>query len=109
MSLVGYNPLAGRRVLSWRGSVILVAAFAITLSLANRVFEGQVFDSPTAHSAAGHAKIQHRDSDAAHWAPPVARFTLLWSSRSSITVETVDPLYAQASYPSLYNRPPPTA
>jgi hypothetical protein len=109
MPLVGENQLAERPLLSWRGVLILVAAFAITLSLANRVFEGQIFNTPTAHSGLAHAKIQHRDTDAAQWVPPVATFTILWSSESSSAVEISDPLYSRPHYESLYNRPPPVS
>ena len=109
MPLVGENQLAEKRLFSWRGIVILFAAFAITLSLANRVFEGRSFDAPTAYSGVGHAKVQHRDSDSAHWVPPTATFTILWSSESSAAVEISDPLYEHPHYESLYNRPPPVS
>jgi hypothetical protein len=109
MPLVGENQLAERRLLSWRGVLILVAAFAITLSLANRVFEGQIFNTPTVFSGLAHAKIQHRDNDSANWVPPTAAFTILWTSESSAAVEISDPLYERPHYESLHNRPPPAS
>ena len=107
MPLVGENQLAERRLLSGWGVLIFVAAFAITLSLASRVFEYQIFSSPTAHSGAIHAKVQRRDNDSATWEPPAATFTILWSSESSAAVEISDPLYERPHYESLHNRPPP--
>jgi hypothetical protein len=109
MPLVGEDQLAERRLLSWPGVLILVAAFAITLSLANRVFEGQIFNAPTAHSGVGHAKVQHRDNDSVNWVPPTATFTIFWSSESSAVVEISDPLYERPHYESLHNRPPPVS
>jgi hypothetical protein len=109
MPLVGENQLAERRLLSWRGVLILVAAFAITLSLANRFFEGPIFQATTAHSGLAHAKVQHRDSDSAHWAPPTATFTIRWGSESSAVAETLDPLYERPHCESLHNRPPPVS
>jgi hypothetical protein len=109
MPLVAENHLAERRFLSWRGVLILVAAFAITLSLASRLFEDQIFNTPTAHSGVVSAKVQHRDNDAANWGPPTATFAILWSSESAANVEISDPLYERPHCESLHNRPPPAS
>lgn len=106
MPLVGDNPLAEQRLLSLRGGVTLIAIIAITLSLASRVFHPQFFSSSAFHSAA-HQLVQHRDTDAAEWIPPVCSLTLLWSAEPSPAVEPVQFFYSHPQFQSLYNRPPP--
>jgi hypothetical protein len=109
MPLVGENQLAERRLLTWRGILILVTAFAITLSLAGRFFEAPIFHTPTAHSGVAHAKVQHRDSDSAQLGAPTATFTIRWGSESSAGAEILDPLYERVHCESLHNRPPPVS
>lgn len=108
MPLVGYNPLAERRVLSLRGAVSLLAIAAITLSLASRVFHREFFIDHALH-AATHQLVQHRDTDAAEWIPPVRSLTLLWSAEQSPTAEPVQFFYSHPQFQSLYNRPPPVS
>lgn len=108
MPLVGYNPLAERRVLSLRGAVSLLAIAAITLSLASRVFHREFFIDHALH-AATHQLVQHRDTDAAEWIPPVCSLNLLWSAEQSPTAEPVQFFYSHPQFQSLYNRPPPVS
>ena len=106
MPLGGDNPLSGRRIFSVKGVTVAVAVLAITLSLAGRVFHGQVFLTHSIHSSA-YQLVQHRDTDATEWIPPVCTFTLLWGAEHSPVVEPSDPFYPHEQFQSLYNRPPP--
>lgn len=106
MPLGGDNPLSGRRMFSVRNATIFVVILAITFSLASRVFHGQVFSTHVVHSSA-HQLVQHRDTDAVEWVPPVCTLTLLWSTEDSLVVEPSEPFYPHEQFQSLYNRPPP--
>jgi len=102
----GDNPLSERRVLSVKGITIVVAVLAITLSLAGRVFHGQFFPNHSAHSSS-HQVVQHRDTDAAEWVPPVCTLVLLWGTEQSEVIDPSEPPYPREQFQSLYNRPPP--
>jgi hypothetical protein len=107
--ITDHDVLSDRHYPWWRGPVLLLAAFAITLSLANRVFEGHFYAATSVASSAGHAKVQHRDSDAADSAPPIPKFAIAWTCEPMLLTERAYPARATGVYASLYNRPPPTA
>lgn len=98
-----------RRLFSRRGALAVLAILALTVSLAGRVFGGSVYSSTSIHSGCSCVKMQHRDSDAARWAPPVATYALLWSSERSGSIEPAEQVQFHPHYDSLYNRPPPIA
>jgi len=87
--------------------VVTLSILALTISLANRTFEGSFDTSPTAHSASSKAKIQHRDKDATKWVAPIAVFAWLRRTRISIVQPEEHRPLAAVLYASLYNRPPP--
>jgi hypothetical protein len=88
-------------------TLVSLAILALTISLANRTFEGSFDTHPTAHSATSKAKIQHRDRDAAKWFPPIAVFARFCPARISIVQPKEDRSQVTVFYDSLYNRPPP--
>ena len=89
------------------GFVALLAILGLTITLAARVFHADIYYSPSAHSASGCEKVQHRDADASRWVPPEATYTLLWTTERSPDVEPSEQVYFHPHYDSLYNRPPP--
>lgn len=97
-----------RRLFSRPGLLVLLAVLGLTVSLATRVFGGEVYSSTSIHSGSTCAKIQHRDSDASRWVPPVATYALLWGSEPSAVFQPADQIQFHPHYDSLYNRPPPT-
>src|SRR5690349_3543254 len=108
-------PLLGaervRKVCLFRSRAIAVAfvVFALTASLATRVFQGSYSATPQAQSSSSCQKIQHRDKDASEWVPPVSELSFLWVEEVSATPEFQEDLHVRIHYESLYNRPPPIA
>ncbi len=110
MPLVGYEQRAERRLLSWRGALVLLAIVAITVSLANRVPHAVSFEkAPAARSSSSTEKIQHRDQDASRWVAPVATFTLLWASEPAVLLDADEKIPVRLQDNSLHNRPPPVS
>jgi hypothetical protein len=105
--LVGAEEVAERRILSRRGMVIALVAFALTASLAERVFYGHLCEKAAVHSSSLSKKVQHRDKDASQCIPPVAQFSLLWTAEPSAPSEATEQFHVRLHYDSLYNRPPP--
>lgn len=94
---------------SSRGIAVALVVFALTASLATRVFHADYSATRQLQSSSSYQKIQHRDKDASEWAPPVAELSILWVEEASVTPDFLEELYARVHYESLYNRPPPTA
>ncbi|HET8826585.1 MAG TPA: hypothetical protein VFM77_15705 [Terriglobales bacterium] len=97
------------RLLSGRGVAVALVVFALTASLATRVFQGGYAAAPQVQSSSSYQKIQHRDKDASEWVPPVAELSILWVEQASVTPEYGEEPHVDVHYESLYNRPPPTA
>lgn len=98
-----------RRLFSRRGLLVFVAVLGLTVSLAARLFSGEIYSSTSIHSGSTCAKVQHRDSDASRWVPPIAVYVLLWTSQRSTDIQTSEQIQFHPHYDSLYNRPPPLA
>jgi hypothetical protein len=96
-----------RRILSRRGLVIACVVFALTASLADRVFYDKLYEKAAVQSSSLRTKVQHRDQDASQCAPPVAQFSLLWTAEPSAPSEATEQFHVRLHYDSLYNRPPP--
>ena len=103
--LVGAEPVSKRRF--FNRVVALLAILGLTITLAGRVFHVDIYHTPSAHSASGYEKVQHRDADASRWVPPEATYTLLWTTQRSAGIEPSQQVYFHPHYDSLYNRPPP--
>lgn len=95
--------------LSRRGFVVALVVFALTVSLATRVFHGSVHTKVEVSSSDDYQKVLHRDKDAVEWSPSAAELCLLWVTERSISVAQSDPVFDRPYYDSLYNRPPPVA
>jgi hypothetical protein len=106
--LLGADRVTERRLLSRRGLLVLIAVLGLAVSLAGRVFAGEIYSSASIHSGSTCAKVQHRDSDAARWVPPTAVYVLLWASQRSFRIGPADQIQFHLHYDCLYNRPPPT-
>jgi hypothetical protein len=76
MALVGAEQVAERRISSRRGMVIALVVFARTVTLADRVFCGQLCEKAAVHSSSLSKKVQHRDTDASQCIPPTVFATL---------------------------------
>lgn len=98
-----------RRFFSLRGFVALLAILGLTITLAGRVFNSDIYRATSAHSASACEKVQHRDADASRWAPPEATYALLWTTERSPASDPIEQVYFHPHYDSLYNRPPPTS
>ena len=96
-----------QRLFSRRGLLVILAVLGLTVSLATRVFGGEVHHSTSIYSASSCPKVQHRDSDASRWVPPVATYALLWTSEPSTSFHPLGQIRFHPHYDSLYNRPPP--
>jgi len=107
MPLVGYEQLAERPLLRRRGIAILVAIFALTVSLASRSSTATLLKAPAVNSSSSTAKIQHLDSDAAQWVAPEATITLLWATESLVIRDADESVPIRLQNNSLHNRPPP--
>lgn len=97
------------RLLSGHGIAIALVAFALTASLATRVFHGSHSAVHQVQSSSSYQKIQHRDKDASEWVPPTAELCLLWVEQASVAPHHDDEPQVDVHYESLYNRPPPVA
>jgi len=94
------------RLVSWQGALICLAILCLNAHLARRF---HLPLSGTATVQSNSAKVQHMDSDAHRWIPPVRT-----ASVSLVPVLIPLPLtelrsYQSLSVPCLYDRPPPTA
>jgi hypothetical protein len=106
---VGAYRLPERRPFGRHGLVALILVLGLTVSLAERVFAGEIYSNSAVHSGACSAKVQHRDTDAVRWAPPVPAYSLLWTAERSPDAAPIDRPYFHPHYDSLYNRPPPVS
>lgn len=97
------------RLLSGRGIAVALVVFALTASLAARVFQGGYSDTSQVQSSSSSQKIQHRDKDASEWVPSVAALSILWVEQASVVPDSGEEPHVHLHYESLYNRPPPTA
>jgi hypothetical protein len=94
----------------WRGLVVYVAAAALAITLANRVFNGSIPRNTTAQCHSAKAKIQHRDLDAFRWAAPVASILPLPLPAPTHPLLCEDkPLPPAPLKGGLYDRPPPVS
>ena len=97
------------RPFSRRGLAVALVIFALTTSLATRVFHGSIGNKAEASSSSVYQKVQHRDKDAIEWAVTVAEVCVLWVTEPSVVPENNETVHARPHYDSLYNRPPPSA
>lgn len=95
------------RLLSGRGIAVALVVFALTASLAARVFHDSYNTTSQVQSSSSYQKVQHRDKDASEWVPPTSELSILWVEEASLVPETRDELHLRVHYESLYNRPPP--
>ena len=96
------------RPFSRRGLAAALVIFALTASLATRVFHGSI-GSKAEVSSTLYQKVQQRDKDAIEWAPPTAELCLLWVTEPSVVSDNNETVLVRLQYDSLYNRPPPIA
>lgn len=101
------RPGTEKRFRGIRVVLVSLTILALTISLANRTFEGSFDTHPTLHSASSKAKIQHRDKDAAKWVAPVAVFERLRPIQISVVTHVEERSLIAVLYDCLYNRPPP--
>lgn len=87
--------------------VVALVAFALTVSLASRVFHATTYDTATLHSSSAIEKIQHRDMDGVEWGPATAQLIVLWVTEAAVIPENGEHVHVRLHDTSLYNRPPP--
>jgi len=104
--LVGAEQVA-EKPLSLRRFIVSLAILALTISLANRTFQGSFDSRATVHSVSVNSKVQHRDKDASELVAPVATFSLLYVTEPSIVSARVQRVFLDFDHDCLYNRPPP--
>ena len=97
------------RPFSCRGLAVALVVFALTASLATRVFHGSTGSKAEVSSTSDYQKVQHRDKDAIEWAPPTAELCVFWVSEPSAVPENSETVHVRLHHDSLYNRPPPLA
>jgi len=97
------------RLLSGRGIAVALVIFALTASLATRVFHDTYSTTSQVQSTSSYQKVQHRDKDASEWVPPASELSILWVEEASVAPEPRNELYVRVHCESLYNRPPPIA
>jgi hypothetical protein len=107
--LLGTEQVPKVRLLSGRGFAVALVIFALTASLATRVFHDTHSSTPQVQSSSSFQKVQHRDKDASEWAPPVSELSILWVEEASVVPDTREDIHVRVHYQSLYNRPPPIA
>jgi hypothetical protein len=101
--------LATRSAPWWRWALVSVVMLSLVLTLATRTFHGTISHNTTAQSGASQAMRQHMDRDAARWAAPVAKVTLLLAPAFHPRVAPAGPpVPTLLIEENLYNRPPPT-
>jgi hypothetical protein len=87
--------------------VIACVVFALTASLAERVFYDKLYEKSAAQSSSFRTKVQHRDQDASQCIPPIAQFSLLLTAEPSAPSVATEQFHVRLDYDILYNRPPP--
>jgi hypothetical protein len=98
-----------RSVPWWRWAFVGVVMFSLVTTLATRTFHVTISDSSRVESGESQAIRQHMDSDAAGWAAPVLRITVLLAPTFyPRVVPAGPPLRTLFIEENLYNRPPPT-
>ncbi|SRR5208337_4343592 len=94
---------SGRRV------VVLLAIFAISLSVATRTFHSIDFDHPSVQSDPSHAMRQHLAADAFVLTNPVSNLGAMLLPVAAPHAPPADPQVRSVELTeSLYNRPPPS-
>ena len=89
--------------------VIVLATFALTISLATRTFCIKVPHGVSAKSNSAQAIRQHMDRDAAPWVGPVPVLTALQPPTFYPHIAPAGPLMPGTLFDeSSYNRPPPS-
>ena len=94
---------------SVRHVVVLLAIFAICVSVTTRMFHSFDFDQSSAHADPSHAMRQHLDADAFVVTRPVSivgTMLLPLAEPHAPPVDVAVPTFGLAE--SLYNRPPPS-
>jgi hypothetical protein len=105
--LIGNEQMAERLIFSRRGLVMLLASFALTVSLASRCSTPTFSKAPVALSNDSKAKIQRLDKDAEQWVAPAATFTLLRATEPTVILDGDEKIPTRLPDDSLHNRPPP--
>src|ERR1035437_277576 len=94
---------------SIRHVVVLLAIFAICVSVTTRMFHSVDFDHPSAHADPSHAMRQHLDADAFVVPRPVS---IVGTGLLPVAKPHAPPVDVQVPTfeltESLYNRPPPS-
>jgi len=102
------RPSDGRRPVLF-GLLIMLAVFALAVSLATRTFPVTSSQGPMAQCWSTHGVRQHMDGDAAQWVPPVP---VLLALQAPVFYHRVAPddvrLPSLHFDENLYNRPPPS-
>ena len=109
MPLLGAEQVPKVRLLSGRGIAVALVVFALSASLATRVFHNAFSTTSQVQSSSSYQKIQHRDKDAAEWVPPAAELSILWVKETFVVPDLGEEPHVRVHYESLYNRPPPVA
>lgn len=107
--LLGAERVPKVRLLSGRGIAVALVVFALTASLATRVFHNSYSTTSQVQSSSSYQKIQHRDKDASEWVPPAAELSILWVEEALVVPDSGEEPHVRVHYESLYNRPPPIA
>jgi hypothetical protein len=104
----GFSQFAGakRPLVSWQGALICLAILCLNAHLARRF---HLPLSGTATVQSNSAKVQHMDSDAHRWIPPVRTAPVSLVRVLTPLLLTEVRSYQSLSVPCLYDRPPPTA
>lgn len=87
--------------------VVALVAFALTISLASRVFHATEYHTASLHPSSAIEKIQHRDVDGVEWSPSAAQLAVLWVTEAAVIPESREQVHVRLHDTSLYNRPPP--
>jgi len=93
----------------WCFLVVVLAAFALTASLATRTSVPPDLHGTTAQSASAQATRQHLDGDAIQWVAPTPVLTALQAPSFYPRFSPAGPPLPNLLFDeSLYNRPPPS-
>jgi hypothetical protein len=94
---------------SFRHVVVLLAIFAISVSVATRTFQGSYLDCPSVHADPSHAMRQHLAADAFVLTNPVSNLgDVLLPVAAPHALPVAVQVHSVELTESLYNRPPPS-